>query len=73
MARLTLQLGGSFVVPITAARRLPADWRLQFLMEAKIPATVPHSFGRNDWWRLADLTGSGRVARERGQAPGALQ
>jgi hypothetical protein len=73
MARLTLQLGGSLVVPITAARRLPADWRLQALVEAGLSASARHRSRRDNGWGLAEPTALGVIAAKHVQAQGALR
>jgi hypothetical protein len=69
MARLTLQLGGSLVVPITAPRRLPVDWRIQSLMEAGLAATMRHRLRRDDA-RSVERSATGVTAPNQDHAMG---
>jgi hypothetical protein len=72
MARLTLQLGGPLVVPITAPRRFPLDWRIQSLMEAGLAATMRHRLRRDDA-RSVECSAIGAIASHRDHAIGAAR
>ncbi len=73
MARLTLQLGGPLVVPITASRRFPLDWRIQSLTEAGLSATTRNSCRRNDARRPVEYNATGATAPHQDHAMGAAR
>jgi hypothetical protein len=72
MARLTLQLGGPLVVPITAPRRFPLDWRIQSLTEAGLSAPMRHHLHRYDIGSV-EYRAIGAIASNRDHTMGAAR
>ena len=68
MARLTLHLGGRWVVPITTPRRFPAAWLTQFLVVTGLAGCGGHSPRRNDLRKRIDWNRFGVAVLKQGHA-----